>query len=185
LIAPQSVEFFSREGQRIGDKSSMVYELHNITKINVEALLGRLSLHEISVEERMSWVEERQTTREEDLAYCLLGIFDVHMPLLYGEGRKKALGRLRKEIQEQCIGSESSTLKPVCKPVFNVPFAPDPDFVDRPDILAWVQHKLEWPGARAALVGLGGVGYGNCNVHTLNESLSRIKQVSARDTAPS
>jgi anti-anti-sigma regulatory factor len=40
-----------------------------------------------------------------------------------------------------------------------VPFAPDPDFVDRPEILAWAREKCAGPGARAALVGLGGVGY--------------------------
>ncbi|KAF2788012.1 hypothetical protein K505DRAFT_117610, partial [Melanomma pulvis-pyrius CBS 109.77] len=44
------------------------------------------------------------------------------------------------------------------EPFSTVPFAPDPDFVDRPDILAWVRNKCAQPGARAALVGLGGVG---------------------------
>jgi hypothetical protein len=44
-------------------------------------------------------------------------------------------------------------------PFSTVPFAPDPDFVDRPEIVAWVRDKCAGPGARAALVGLGGVGY--------------------------
>jgi hypothetical protein len=158
LIAPQSVEFFSKEGARIGDKISMVYDLHNVTQVSVEALEGSLALREISVQKRMSWIGERQTTREEDAAYCLLGIFDVHMPLIYGEGGKKAFNRLRKEIREQCTGPDELNQKSMCKPIFNVPFAPDADFVDRPDILAWVRQKLSWPGARAALVGLGGVG---------------------------
>jgi hypothetical protein len=158
LIAPQSVEFFSKEGHYIGNKTSLVHDLHNATQIRVEALEGSLTLHELSVEERMSWIGERQTTREEDAAYCLLGIFDVHMPLIYGEGGRKAFNRLKKEIREQCTGPDDSPGKSIRKPVFNVPFAPDPDFVDRPDILAWVRHKLDWPGARAALVGLGGVG---------------------------
>ena len=43
----------------------------------------------------MSWAETRQTTREEDIVYSLLGIFDVYMPLIYGEGRENAVRRLR------------------------------------------------------------------------------------------
>jgi hypothetical protein len=45
------------------------------------------------------------------------------------------------------------------EPFSTVPFAPDPDFVNRPEILAWIRDKCAGPGARAALVGLGGVGY--------------------------
>jgi len=45
------------------------------------------------------------------------------------------------------------------EPFSTVPFAPDPDFVDRPEIVAWVRDKCAGLGARAALVGLGGVGY--------------------------
>ncbi|KAH7396963.1 TPR domain protein [Phaeosphaeria sp. MPI-PUGE-AT-0046c] len=44
------------------------------------------------------------------------------------------------------------------EPFSTAPFAPDPDFVDRPDIVAWVRDKCAKAGARAALVGLGGVG---------------------------
>ncbi|KAH6665915.1 heterokaryon incompatibility protein-domain-containing protein [Plectosphaerella plurivora] len=50
---------------------------------------------------RMSWAAERRTSRAEDEAYCLLGLFDVNMPLLYGEGRKKAFRRLLTEILQQ------------------------------------------------------------------------------------
>jgi Mrp family chromosome partitioning ATPase len=53
-----------------------------------------------TIEERMLWAQRRNTKREEDAAYSLLGIFDVHMSLLYGEGRQNALGRLQKEIRE-------------------------------------------------------------------------------------
>jgi hypothetical protein len=52
----------------------------------------------------MAWAEERQTTEEEDGAYCLLGIFGIFMPLIYGEGRANALNRLRKAINEaKCL----------------------------------------------------------------------------------
>jgi hypothetical protein len=51
-----------------------------------------------SIAQRMSWAANRVATREEDLAYCLMGIFNVNMPLLYGEGGSKAFVRLQEEI---------------------------------------------------------------------------------------
>ena len=54
-----------------------------------------------SVDERMSWAARRETKREEDVAYSLLGIFEIHMPLIYGEGRQNALNRLQKEIKDK------------------------------------------------------------------------------------
>ncbi|KAH7072278.1 heterokaryon incompatibility protein-domain-containing protein [Paraphoma chrysanthemicola] len=99
LVAPVIVEFFSSDGDRIGDRSSLVEEIHRITSIPIEALQGT-PLAQFSVEERMSWAENRETKRQEDAAYSLLGIFDIHMPLIYGEGKKKAIFRLLKEIRE-------------------------------------------------------------------------------------
>ena len=94
LLAPRSVEFFSKEGVRLGDKETLKYAIHEITGIPINALLeGELS--KFSVAERFSWAENRQTTREEDGAYCLFGIFNVHLPLIYGEGGENALDRLR------------------------------------------------------------------------------------------
>ncbi|KAF2790565.1 HET-domain-containing protein [Melanomma pulvis-pyrius CBS 109.77] len=98
LVSPKQVEFFSREGQRLGDKQSLEQTLHEITGIPIEALRGS-PLSNFSEDERFSWAATRQTTRKEDMAYCLLGIFDIQMPLLYGEGQQKAMRRLRKEIQ--------------------------------------------------------------------------------------
>lgn len=100
LIAPRTVEFFSKDHCPLGDKKSLEQAIHGITRIPLDALRGDRPLHDFSVDERMSWAKDRKTTRHEDAAYCLLGIFDIHMPLIYGEGRKKALIRLRKEIQE-------------------------------------------------------------------------------------
>jgi len=102
LIAPTSVEFFSLEGRRLGDKKSLEREIHEITGINIQALQGN-PLSEFSVTERMSWAAKRKTTRKEDEAYCLLGIFDIHMPLIYGEG-KKAFIRLKEEIDKSLKG---------------------------------------------------------------------------------
>jgi hypothetical protein len=107
LVAPLSVEFFSVEGHRLGNKRSLIQELHGITGISVEALRG-CRLDQFSIDERMAWVGKRQTKRAEDMAYSLLGIFDVFMPLIYGEGREKALARLWREIKAS-QGQEHST----------------------------------------------------------------------------
>lgn len=55
------------------------------------------ALSEFSVAQRMSWASNRETTRPEDIAYCLFGLFNVNLPLLYGEG-KQAFQRLQEEI---------------------------------------------------------------------------------------
>jgi len=65
LIAPASVEFFSREGERLGDKKSLERQIHEITEIPVQALQGS-SLSDFSVKERMTWAEKRKTKRKED-----------------------------------------------------------------------------------------------------------------------
>ncbi|KAK5654302.1 hypothetical protein OQA88_7480 [Cercophora sp. LCS_1] len=109
LIAPMSVEFFSREGLRLGDKRSLERVIHNVTGIPLEALRGgRLS--DFTVSDRMAWTETRRTTREEDMAYSLFGIFDVQLPLIYGEGEKRASKRLWEEIKKHEIPSAPSQL---------------------------------------------------------------------------
>ena len=85
LIAPQSVEFFSREGERLSNKSMFERQIHEITEIPIAALRGT-SLSHFSVDERLRWAAKRDTKRKEDKAYCLLGIFNVFIPLIYGEG---------------------------------------------------------------------------------------------------
>jgi Heterokaryon incompatibility protein (HET) len=96
LLAPTSVEFFSREGVCLGDKRTLEQTIHEITSIPIEALRGA-PLDQFPVHERVRWQEQRQVTIEEDRAYCLLGIFEVFMHPLYGEG-KNAFVRLNDEI---------------------------------------------------------------------------------------
>lgn len=103
LIAPTSVEFFSKDWQKLGDKASLRQYIHEITGISVKAL-ERVSLSDFSVDERFSWAEKRVTTRIEDNAYSLLGIFDIYMGLIYGEGRENALRRLRQKIDKALKG---------------------------------------------------------------------------------
>jgi hypothetical protein len=104
LLAPQLVEFFSQECQRLGDKRSLRHIIQEVTCIPKSALEGN-SLSQFSANQRFLWMEHRQTKEEEDKAYSLLGIFGVSMTPLYGEGVISASKRLREEIDklEKCM----------------------------------------------------------------------------------
>lgn len=99
LLAPSFLIIFSTDWIKIGEKSSMSIPLSTITGINEEILTGDGPLEIASVAKRMSWAARRTTTRTEDLAYCLMGIFSVNMPMLYGEGAR-AFIRLQEEIMK-------------------------------------------------------------------------------------
>ncbi|KAI4860899.1 HET-domain-containing protein [Hypoxylon rubiginosum] len=103
LIAPPRLAFFSREWHWIGDRRGLADEISAVTGIEPSLLRGQggevtEALHQVSIAKKMSWAARRATTRAEDIAYCLLGLFDVNMPLLYGEGGAKAFARLQEEI---------------------------------------------------------------------------------------
>ncbi|KAL9622678.1 MAG: hypothetical protein Q9160_002988 [Pyrenula sp. 1 TL-2023] len=96
MLAPNDLILCDREWNDIGSKTQLSILLSLITRVDRDYLLGK-SLACASVAKRMSWAALRETNRVEDIAYCLLGIFDVNMPLLYGEGRKAFTG-LQEEI---------------------------------------------------------------------------------------
>ncbi|OAP58291.1 hypothetical protein AYL99_07381 [Fonsecaea erecta] len=98
LVAPQYVIFFDRHWKEIGTKSSFQDLITKITGIPAQVLLTN-SAGDISVAQRMSWAANRQTARTEDLAYCLLGLFNVNMPMVYGEGYN-AFRRLQLEFMK-------------------------------------------------------------------------------------
>ena len=100
LIAPESVEFYSRDGVHLGGKTSLEQCIYETTGLPTAILRGTQDLSELAVAERMAWMQGRETTREEDTAYSLLGIFGVHMPLIYSEGKDNAFRRLREEIDK-------------------------------------------------------------------------------------
>jgi hypothetical protein len=103
LVAPTLVDFFSSEGERLGTKLSLETMVHEITGIARNALRGD-ALSDFSIDERMSWAKHRNTKLEEDEIYSLLGIFEVSMSLIYGEGREKASRRLQEEIHKSYKG---------------------------------------------------------------------------------
>ena len=100
LLAPRIVCFYTKDGVHIGDKQSLEVDIHEITSIAISALRGDQLSH-FSVDERFSWAEHRQTSIEEDKVYCLLGIFNIHLPLIYGESKENALIRLKEEIDKR------------------------------------------------------------------------------------
>jgi hypothetical protein len=96
LIAPQRVIFFSRDWREIGTKDEWSDWLSEITGIDKGVLMGK-SPECVPVAHRMSWASMRETTRVEDIAYSLMGLFGVNMPMIYGEG-ERAFIRLQEEI---------------------------------------------------------------------------------------
>ncbi|PVH67854.1 HET-domain-containing protein, partial [Cadophora sp. DSE1049] len=97
LLASQTVKFYDSSWNIIGTKNRLHRQLSQITQIPEIILQYRTHLKSVGVAQRMSWAANRLTTRVEDMAYCLLGLFDVNMPLLYGEG-DRAFIRLQEEI---------------------------------------------------------------------------------------
>ena len=104
LLAPRDVIFYDRLWNRLLTRSDNARYISEITKIDPEVMTlrelapyGKADFASFCVAKRMSWASRRETTRTEDIAYCLLGLFDVNMPLLYGEGERAFL-RLQQEI---------------------------------------------------------------------------------------
>lgn len=158
LLAPKTVEFFSWEREYIGDKKKLAQHIHEITGIPLDALHGTPLSH-FSVTERMRWIQGRATKKEEDQAYCLLGIFDVSMPLIYGE-KEKAFIRLMEEISK--VPKAVSMLKVVEGATFNaysqVHRGCHP--ATRVDLLRLIQDWAQRPGGKSIfwLNGMAGTG---------------------------
>lgn len=100
LIAPRRVVFLAKDWTVLGDKHDLAGLLEEITGIDADVLTFRRSLSDISVARRLSWASRRETSLPEDMAYCLMGLFDIHMPVLYGEG-DAAFGRLQEAILQK------------------------------------------------------------------------------------
>ncbi|KAF2730040.1 HET-domain-containing protein, partial [Polyplosphaeria fusca] len=98
LVAPRKIHFYGANWVLLGSKATLCAQLSISSGIE-ELVLRSGQFEHVSIARKMSWAARRQTTRVEDQAYCLLGIFDVNMPLLYGEG-KKAFTRLQEEIMK-------------------------------------------------------------------------------------
>lgn len=101
LIAPSVVMFYGSDWKELGTNSSLRKVIQSVTGIHVSAFLGdHADLRKFSIAQKMSWAAKRRTTRTEDIAYCLMGLFDINMPMLYGEG-EGAFIRLQEEIMRK------------------------------------------------------------------------------------
>ncbi len=101
LIAPRKVVFYDTYWNEIGPLEQLYRDVAQVTRTGENWLApGGIRSHRASIATRMSWASRRETSEEEDLAYCLLGLFDVNMPLIYGEGARKAFYRLQTEIMK-------------------------------------------------------------------------------------
>ena len=95
LLAPKFVIFYDRDWIDVGTKHSLQHLISDVTGIDTSHLFEP---DPASAAAKMSWASSRETTRPEDIAYSLLGLFNVNMPLVYGEGANKAFERLQHEI---------------------------------------------------------------------------------------
>ncbi|KAK4450610.1 heterokaryon incompatibility protein-domain-containing protein [Podospora aff. communis PSN243] len=98
LLAPSAVTFYAGDWSKLGSRDgAMADAITSITGIYLGYLTGQTAVESAPVSMKMSWLAGRTTTRVEDMVYCMLGLFDINIPLLYGEGTK-AFTRLQNEI---------------------------------------------------------------------------------------
>ncbi|KAF2163446.1 hypothetical protein M409DRAFT_68399 [Zasmidium cellare ATCC 36951] len=115
LLAPKEVRFYQlEEGQTrfLGTRESLAAQISGVTNIDECYLTKEKSTDQASVAHRMSWVSGRRTEKKEDMAYCMLGLFDVSLPLLYGEGWG-AFRRLQEAIIAKSDANRSSPGRPL------------------------------------------------------------------------
>lgn len=176
LIAPSSVEFFTKERDHLGNKQSLEEILHEVTGVPIKVLRNH-PLRDFGVEERFSWAATRETTREEDMAYCLLGIFDIHMPLLYGEGKETAMKRLRSMAESATDGPTGALLQSKLSGLRQWLQAPNPSTEPQraiegrlPETCIWVLESdkyARWKTRPASILWLHGrPGYGKTVIST-------------------
>ncbi|KAL8946605.1 MAG: hypothetical protein Q9222_007018 [Ikaeria aurantiellina] len=165
LLAPRHVIFFDRDWRRIGTRSGYHQLISSVTGIGVNYLLvndrEKVDSHdsqppacergkdcrfhnrskEASIATKMSWASRRETSRVEDVAYCLLGIFDINMPLLYGEGHR-AFQRLQHRLLEESVDDSILASREVGKHLAQSPA----DFAESRYINYW------FPNIRSSLM---------------------------------
>ena len=98
LIAPSIVIFYTSDWNPIGSKHTLSGLIEKACNVDREVLTFEKSLDKVCVARRMSWAAPRKTSRDEDHAYSLMGLFGVNMPTMYGEDGTRAFIRLQEEI---------------------------------------------------------------------------------------
>ncbi|CAK3992734.1 Hypothetical predicted protein [Lecanosticta acicola] len=116
LLAPGLVVFLSKDWDVIGHKGHSGYgrsripvqtgpllesRIAMITNIPEDVLRDYEASRELDTDKKMNWMTGRETTRGEDLSYCLLGILDVNMNIRYGDGKEKTWARLLQKVSKK------------------------------------------------------------------------------------
>lgn len=174
LLAPASVEFFLLEGHLLGNKQTLEGLIHDVTTIPVAALRG-IPLSAFTVDKRRRWTAGRETKKVEDWVYCLLGIFGIFIPLMYGEGEHVEI-RLGEEIKKgtgkynYSTTEWSLTLLDATQCTMHIHWTvartPNPLFMGREDVLhglgAIISNAVTNPAhqdqCRIVVLGMGGQG---------------------------
>lgn len=200
LLAPHVVRFYDVDWREIGTQDDLAARISAATYIHRAYITKNHSISQASVATKMSWAARRKTSRSEDIAYCLLGLFGVNMPLLYGEGAQKAFIRLQTEIITQ---SDDETIfawkadMPTSGMLATGPsFFADSGSINRRPVFGqhqvryWMTNKglafqipdSEWPASVSHEPGteLSVILYTGTNV---NENLSiRVRRINSRNT---
>ncbi|CAJ2502628.1 Uu.00g100220.m01.CDS01 [Anthostomella pinea] len=172
LVAPRKVHFYNQDWQFVGSRYSLADELVRITRIDRSLFRTGFDdslqhvLGSYSIATRMSWASRRNTTRLEDTVYCLMGLFGVNMPLLYGEG-KRAFRRLQDEIMRK--STDTSVLACVLRPQGNHLLAESPsNFENLPVIwnagsnrrrVRWEEDRVELEMILCPTIHTDGINY--------------------------
>jgi hypothetical protein len=142
LLAPRVLHFYDGTRRMIGTKQKLSSRLSSTTGIPEDVLLGKPP-QACNAAQRMSWASRRQTTREEDIAYCLLGLFDIHMAPIYGEGAERAFLRIQEEILHQSADHTLFIWTPNHEPYNQGLLATSPRaFCTHPKCFTWLKMEL-------------------------------------------
>ncbi|QYS99230.1 Ankyrin repeat-containing protein [Trichoderma simmonsii] len=190
LLAPAEVFFLDKDWNDLGTKKSLQEAVSDQTRIPVNILSGA-DLETATVAQRMSWASRRKTTRIEDSAYCLMGIFGINMPLLYGEG-ERAFIRLQEEIMK--ISNDHSIFAWKSRDTRGGLLATSPDaFSDSDNIIHYSPFgdpraplTVSSRGIHSALrfIGLGRGGFGMAILHCARrDKTTKPLAIYVRDTA--
>ncbi|KAH7196306.1 heterokaryon incompatibility protein-domain-containing protein [Fusarium flagelliforme] len=87
LLAPRKLLFYDADWNYLGSKEDLAEAIEDVTGISAHYLTGQEDFRVACIAAKMSWAANRETTREEDIAYSLYGIFNLHLPVQYGEGK--------------------------------------------------------------------------------------------------
>jgi hypothetical protein len=101
LLAPKELVFFAADGSEVGPRELFTTVIANHCRIPEAVIRGTHRARDYNIQKVLQWIAQRQTKRQEDAAYCLLGVFGVHIPLIYGEGQKRAFARLQGQIESR------------------------------------------------------------------------------------